>query len=212
LKAWLPPPITPNIREALKEVAIEAGAEAPAVDPWWGEPGLSGPEKVYAWNSFAVLAMVAGNPDAPVNAIAPFARARCQLRYVVGTKVDDVIPALRRHLDQNGFPHVQIEEPKDVGRFPATRTDPDHPWAVWAARSLETTSGVKPAIIPSTGGGVPNDVFQVTLGLPTLWVPHSYAGCSQHAPDEHVLVDVAASAMEVMAGLYWDLGENDLPA
>lgn len=212
LKAWLPPPIAPNIREALKDVAIEAGADAPAVDPWWGEPGLSGPEKVYAWNSFTVLAMVAGNPDAPVNAIAPIARARCQLRYVVGTKVDEVIPALRRHLDQNGFPHVQIEEPKDVGRFPATRTDPDHPWVAWAARSLETTSGVKPAIIPSTGGGVPNDVFQVTLGLPTLWVPHSYAGCSQHAPDEHVLVDVAASAMEVMAGLYWDLGENDLPS
>ncbi len=211
LKAWLPPPIAPNIRDALKDVVIEGGAEAPKIDTWWGEPGLSGPEKVYAWNSFAVLSIIAGNPDAPVNAIAPFARARCQLRYVVGTNVDEVLPALRRHLDQNGFPHVTVEETKGVARFPATRTDPDHPWAEWARRSLETTSGVKPAVIPSTGGGVPNDVFQVTLGLPTLWIPHSYAGCSQHAPDEHVLLPVARSAMEVMAGLYWDFGEGGLP-
>ena len=211
LKSWRPPPIAANIRDVLKDVVIDGGPDAPKVDAWWGEPGLSGPEKVYAWNSFAVLAMIAGNPDAPVNAIAPQARARCQLRYVVGTNVDDVLPSLRRHLDQNGFPHVRIDEAKGVGRFPATRTEPDHPWAQWARQSLERTSGIKPAVIPSTGGGVPNDVFQVILGLPTLWVPHSYAGCSQHAPDEHVLMPVMRSALAVMAGLYWDLGEGGLP-
>ena len=70
LKAWLPPPIAPNIRAALKDVTIDGGDKAPSADPTWGEPGLSGPEKVYAWNSFAVLAMTSGHPDAPVNAIA----------------------------------------------------------------------------------------------------------------------------------------------
>ncbi len=211
LKAWLPPPIAPHIRECLKDVEIDGGSDAPKIDGWWGEPGLSGPEKVYAWNSFAVLAMTAGSPGAPVNAIAPSARARCQLRYVVGTNVDEVLPALRRHLDQNGFSSVRVEEAKGVGKFPATRTDPDHPWAQWARQSLERTTGSRPAIIPSTGGGVPNDVFQDGLGLPTLWLPHSYAGCSQHAPDEHILLPVARSAMAVMAGLYWDLGEGRLP-
>jgi hypothetical protein len=47
--------------------------------------------------------------------------------------------------------------------------------------------------------------------MPTLWVPHSYPGCSQHAPDEHMLLSVAASAMDLMTGLYWDLGEKGLP-
>ena len=211
LKAWLPPPIAPNIRAVLKDVMIDGGEGAPAADPTWGEIGLSGPEKVYAWNSFAVLAMVAGQPDAPVNAIPPFARARCQLRYVVGTKVDEVLPALRRHLDMNNFKSVEIAAAPDTGRFEATRTDPDHPWVQWAAKSLTETTGAAPAIIPSSGGGVPNHVFQSGLGMPTIWVPHSYPGCSQHAPDEHVLLPVARSATQVMAGLYWDLGEPGVP-
>lgn len=211
LKAWLPPPIAANVREALADVRIEGGEGSPAQDPFWGEIGLSGPEKVYAWNSFAVLAMTAGNPDAPVNAIAPFARARCQLRYVVGTKVDDVLPSLRRHLDMMGFKNVEIVTLTDVGRFEATRTDVDHPWAQWVLKSFAETSNVKPAVIPSSGGGVPNHLFQSGLGMPTIWVPHSYPGCSQHAPDEHILLPVAKSAMRLMAGLYWDLGEGKAP-
>jgi acetylornithine deacetylase/succinyl-diaminopimelate desuccinylase-like protein len=208
---WLPPPISPTIRKALADVTIDSGTGAPAIDTTWGEPGLSSPEKVYAWNSFAVLAMSSGNPQAPVNAIAPSAWARCQLRYVVGTRVGEVLPALRRHLDAHGCARVQIEEPADVGSFPATRTDPDHPWATWVAYSLEKTHGTRPAIIPSSGGGVPNDIFQDILGLPTIWIPHSYPACSQHAPDEHILLSLSRNALALMAGLYWDIGEGDTP-
>ncbi len=211
LKAWLPPPIAPNVREALHDVVIEGGEGSPAQDPTWGEIGLTGPEKVYAWNSFAILAMVAGNPEAPVNAIAPFARARCQLRYVVGTRTEEVLPALRRHLDMMGYKQVEIVEMDDVGRFEATRTDVDHPWAQWVLKSFSETSNQKPAVIPSSGGGVPNHLFQSGLGMPTIWVPHSYPGCSQHAPDEHILLPVAKSALRLMAGLYWDLGEGGAP-
>jgi acetylornithine deacetylase/succinyl-diaminopimelate desuccinylase-like protein len=212
---WRPKPLMPVIRDSLADVTIDGGAGGPTVDAWWGEPGLSGPEKVYAWNSFAVLAMKSGIPEAPVNAIAPVARARCQLRMVVDTDEAAVLPALRRHLDAHGFQRVTIEQPAESGKFRATRTMPDHPWAVWAKRSMETTIGqsnaAKPAILPGTGGGVPNDAFQDILGMATLWVPHSYPGCSQHAPDEHMLLSVAQSSMELMTGLYWDLGEKGLP-
>ncbi len=211
LKAWLPPPIAPHIKAVLRDVVIDGGDKAPPIDAGWGEPGLTGPEKVYAWNSFAVLAMTSGNPDAPVNAIAPYARARCQLRYVVGTKVDEVLPALRRHLDTQNFKMVEVVAVPEAGKFEATRTDPDHPWAQWAVKSFTETTGAKPAVIPSSGGGVPNHVFQSGLGMPTLWVPHSYPGCSQHAPDEHILLPVAKSALRLMAGLYWDLGEGGTP-
>jgi hypothetical protein len=43
--------------------------------------------------------------------------------------------------------------------------------------------------------------------VPTVWVPHSYGGCSQHAPDEHLLAPIAREALAIMAGLFWDLGE-----
>jgi hypothetical protein len=38
-------------------------------------------------------------------------------------------------------------------------------------------------------------------------VPHSYRGCSQHAPDEHPPTALAGEALALMAGIYWDLGE-----
>jgi hypothetical protein len=44
-----------------------------------------------------------------------------------------------------------------------------------------------------------------------VWVPHSYASCSQHAPNEHMLMPVAREALQVMAGIYWDLGEPGVP-
>ena len=67
----------------------------------------------------------------------------------------------------------------------ATRLDPEHPWARWAATSLAKTTNKKPAVLPNVGGSLPNDIFSEGLGLPTIWVPHSYPGCSQHAPNEH---------------------------
>ena len=91
--------------------------------------------------------------------------------------------------------------------FAASRTDLDSPWIGWAAASIRNTTGKQPAVLPNFGGSLPNDVFSQTLGLPTIWVPHSYPGCSQHAPDEHMLLSVTEEALGIMAGLFWDLGE-----
>lgn len=63
-------------------------------------------------------------------------------------------------------------------------------------------------IIPQTGGSICNDLFADLLGIPAIWIPHSYAGCAQHAPDEHILMPISRNALEIMAGLYWDLGDE----
>ncbi|WP_325048043.1 hypothetical protein [Paracoccus sediminilitoris] len=68
-----------------------------------------------------------------------------------------------------------------------------------------------PHVLPNLAGSLPNDCFADVLGLPTIWIPHSYLGCNQHAPNEHVLRPVCREAMQVMAGLYWDIG-TDCPA
>ena len=72
--------------------------------------------------------------------------------------------------------------------------------------SVEATTGARPAILPNIGGSLPNDCFAEALGLPTIWVPHSYPACSQHAPDEHLLAHVAREGLAIMTGLFWDLG------
>ena len=204
---WRPGTLTPSVRAALADLEIDAGPEGPRIDPDWGEPDLTPPERVFGWCSFEVLAFVTGNPERPVNAIPARASATCQLRYVVGVDANDILPALRRHLDRQGFANVKLAPARDA-IFHATRLDPDSPWVKWTVSSIERTTGKKPAILPNLGGSLPNEVFAHTLGLPTVWIPHSYAACSQHAPNEHLLAPVAREALRIMAGVYWDLGEK----
>src|SRR5204862_382062 len=102
--------------------------------------------------------MTAGNPESPVNAVPPRAWARGQIRFVVGTDPDAFLPALRRHLDRHGFTMVQIAKARDDVMM-ATRLDPEHPWARWAATSLAKTTNTKPAVLPNVGGSLPNDIF-----------------------------------------------------
>jgi len=204
---WRPDTLTPSVRAAIADLEIDAGPDGPRIDPDWGEPGLTPAERVFGWCSFEVLAFVTGNPERPVNAIPARASATCQLRYVVGIEPHDILPALRRHLDRNGFAMVKLEPARDA-IFYATRLDPDSPWVKWTAASIERTTGKKPAVLPNLGGSLPNEVFAHTLGLPTVWIPHSYAACSQHAPNEHLLAPVAREALRIMAGVYWDLGEK----
>ncbi|HEX2825951.1 MAG TPA: M20 family metallopeptidase [Burkholderiales bacterium] len=203
----LPDRIPDSVRAALAECAPQPGEDEPQIDECWGEPGLSPAEKVYAWNTFEILAFRTGNPDNPVNAIPGKATATCQIRFVAGCDPQSFIPTIRRHLDANGFGMVQVGMARK-SFMQATRLDPDHEWVRWAAESIRRTLGVKPAILPNIGGSLPNDCFAETLGLPTIWVPHSYAGCSQHAPNEHVLGPILREGLQMMTGLFWDLAEE----
>jgi len=209
VREWTPGTIPDNVHTALKKIEMEFGPEDPETDPTWGEPGLVGPEQVYGWCNFEVLAFKCGRPEAPVNAIPGNAKATCQLRYVVGVDRERILPALREHLDAHGFQDIRIE-PMDRGFFRATRTDPDNPWTRLAVASITETTGKEPAVQPNFGGSLPNEVFAETLGLPTIWIPHSHPSCSQHAPDEHMMISVAQEATEMMAGLFWDIGEGKL--
>jgi acetylornithine deacetylase/succinyl-diaminopimelate desuccinylase-like protein len=204
------PQLPQSVRRLLEGVEVDGGGNGPRVDRDWGEPELTPAERVFGWNSFEVLAFTTGTPDHPVNAIPGNARAHCQLRYVVGTDADDIIPALRRHLDRHGFMQVEVGRGRG-GFFQASRLDPEDPWVAFAARSIEQTTGRAPTILPNLGGSLPNDSFAEVLGLKTIWVPHSYAGCSQHAPDEHLLAPIAREGLGAMAGLFWDIGEGDVP-
>ncbi len=200
-----PPAISAAVRDALADIELGRDDSSPDIDPHWGEPGLTPTERVIGWNALEVLAMKSGNADAPVNAIPPFAKAVCQLRFVVGTDYEQLQTHLERHFVEHGFPEVSV---KVTRSSPATRLDLGDPWVQWALDSMHATTDKKPALLPNLGGTVPNDVFAKTLDLPTLWFPHSYPACNQHAPNEHVLAPVMRESLAVMAGLWWDLGET----
>ena len=90
----------------------------------------------------------------------------------------------------------------------ATWLDPDNAWVRLALQSLQASTGIKPALLPNLGGSLPNDVFAHILGLPTVWLPHSYPACSQHAPNEHVLPALMRQGLSMTAALLWAVGEQ----
>lgn len=208
VQALRPPPIPANMRAALAGVEVGGDPGDPAIDAGWGEPGLTPAERVFGWNTLEVLAMRTGNPDHPVNAIPAAAQARLHLRFVVGTDISRLRAAVRDHLAKQGFGDIEVSEPEIMN---ATRLDPDNAWVRFALASIERSTGCAPVLLPNLGGSLPNDVFAERLGLPTVWVPHSYPGCQQHAPDEHLLAPVARQALQLMSGLFWDLGEAGAP-
>lgn len=203
---WLPTSLTPDIKEILAKLPlVDAGFD---LDPDWGQKELTMTERVFGWNSFSVLAMLSGEPEAPLNAISGHARSTCQLRFVVGTDVNKIIPALRNHLNSFGFEDVNIHE-SEMTPFPATRLEMNNSWLSLITKSLENSMGSKIDLLPNLGGSLPNDSFSEVLELPTIWIPHSYAGCAQHSPNEHLSVPLARQALICMTALFADLSKEE---
>jgi acetylornithine deacetylase/succinyl-diaminopimelate desuccinylase-like protein len=200
------PEVPGSVARALAAV-IPGEAQGPELEPVWGDAERSYAERVFASNALEVLAFDVGNASAPVNAIPASARAYLQLRFVPGCDVAGIVPALRAHLDQCGFGDVAVSLSRDAP-MAATRLDPDNAFAQEIRASIERTVGFSPVVLPSLGGSLPNACFANTLGLATVWVPHSYPGCNQHAPNEHLLEPVAREALAIMTGIFYDLGRQ----
>lgn len=201
--ALLPPELPDPVRATLADITVAGGPGDPAPDENWGDTGLTAAERLYGWNTLEVLALGSADIDNPVNAIPGRARAVLQLRYVVGTDVRHVERDIAAHLTAHGYPMVQVGT---TGLCAASRTAPDDPWVRWAKGVLEQVTDRPVAVLPNIGGSLPNDVFTDILGLPTLWLPHSYPGCLQHAPDEHLLAPIAREGMVLAAALFHALG------
>ncbi len=134
-----PPPIPAGVRAALAGLEVGGGPTDPAIDPSWGEPGLSAAEKLFAWNTLDVLAFKTGNPESPLNAVPPRAVATLQMRFVVGTDWENAPAILRAHLDRHGFGSVEVRAARQEV-FQATRLDVEDPWVDWALDSIRRST------------------------------------------------------------------------
>jgi len=208
IENWKPTSLSVEVRDRLHSLPTTI-SETVKIDENWGEPGLSSNEKLFGWNSFSVLALRSGNIDLPVNAIQPSAKALCQLRFVVGTDTNKVISSLRDHLDQNGFNDIKIITENAIN-FEASRTNLNNIWLKKVEHILEEFHRGKIHVIPNLAGSLPNNCFTDILGIPTIWIPHSYKECSQHAPNEHVPIELLQNSLLLMTDLYWNLGNDGL--
>ena len=126
--------------------------------------GIWPAERVFAWNTLEVLGIECGSATRAIGAIPPSAKAVLQMRYVVGTDLNDIEARLQPYLVEQGFASVQI---KATVHLEATRHDPDHPAVALAVQSILHTTGMTPTIQPNLGNTISNDAFAHVLGLPT---------------------------------------------
>jgi acetylornithine deacetylase/succinyl-diaminopimelate desuccinylase-like protein len=200
-----PSRIPTSVRRALR--SIEPGEPAgPAIDAHWGEPGLTPAERVFGWNSLEVLAFKTGNPERPVNAIPRARPAHMQIRFVAGCDVRSFVPAMRKHLDQRGFAKVEVRA-ADVEPMEATRPRPQRSMGPMG-RGFDRGDDRYAARDPAESRRLAAERLlrrraRSADDLGSAFLP----ACSQHAPDEHLLVPVAREALAIMTGLFWDLGE-----
>ena len=191
VREWVPSHMPNSVRMALADCTVDGGDDAPEIDLDWGEPGLTArARRCSAGAASRCWPSPPAIPENPVNAIPPKATATCQIRFVVGVDPEDFMPApappprCARLPDGAG----RAVEEGSISRRPGstpTMTGCAGPPAVDRADHRASAAG-DPAQ-SSAARCRQRTSSPPILGLPTVWIPHSYASCSQHAPNEHML-------------------------
>lgn len=115
------------------------------------------------------------------------ASAKIDFRLVPDQHPTQVVEQLRRHLDAEGFPEVQIEF---LGGGPPARTDPDDPFIQLVIDTANQVYARPMEAVPMVGGSGPNHAFIHELQLPVATAGIGYPGTNAHAPNENIRLDL----------------------
>jgi acetylornithine deacetylase/succinyl-diaminopimelate desuccinylase-like protein len=132
------------------------------------------------------------------------ASAKVDFRLVPDQEPQDVLKALRTHLDANGFSDVQITF---LGGEAPARTDPDDPFVKLVCDLAPEIYGKEMKLIPLSGGSGPNSPFVHELGLPVATAGLGYPDTRTHAPNENIRLDLYAKHAMHMAHLMMEFGK-----
>ncbi len=205
------PPLPASVRRSLEGLVIEGGGNGPRIDCDWGEPGA------HAGGASLWLEQLR---DPRLHHRHAGAAGQCHSRQCARA-----LPAALRGGNRYRRHHSGSAPPPRSPRLHAGR-GPPRPRGLLQGEPARPRRSLGPFRRPldrahhragadhfaQSRRSLPNDSFAEVLGLRTIWVPHSYAGCSQHAPDEHLLAPIAREGLAIMAGLFWDIGEGGVPS
>ena len=140
--------------------------------------------------------------DAPLFSLPGEATARLDLRYAPPEYGRRLVDLLRRHLDANGFPEVEIV---DLGTHAGSAADEDDT-IVRAAVHVAQAHGHDTTIWPMRAAGAPVGVIGEVLGVPTLGGVGLGFGGSHAGADEYWVIegDGKVAGFEEAARYYAD--------
>lgn len=132
--------------------------------------------------------------------IQPEAVASLHLRPLQGMTVQQVMKALREHLDKHGFPEVEIKVKSGYlgARLPATH---------WAAKELigaYRDTDLDPEIWPRTATAIGANLFTETVGIPWICTCPGHAS-RKHGPNEYLQLSGFRKAVPFVCRLMWRL-------
>jgi acetylornithine deacetylase/succinyl-diaminopimelate desuccinylase-like protein len=128
------------------------------------------------------------------------AHARMDLRLVPDQDPDEIIAAVRAHLDRGGFADIELR-PYSF-QYRAYWTPPDHPILAAAIRVSEAVLGKAAIHDLSAPGTAPMYEVCASANVPATSLGGSDDECRAHAPNESFRLDYAAAATRMTARFF----------
>ena len=133
------------------------------------------------------------------------ASAKVDFRLVPNQTPEQVLQALRTHLDNHGFHDVQITY---LGGENPARTDPDHPFVKLVVEAARDVYGHPMQVVPMSGGSGPNHAFVHHLHVPIASSGVGYPGAQGHAPNENLRPDLYIKGAKHIARILKAFGSS----
>lgn len=136
--------------------------------------------------------------------------AKLDFRLVPDQEPKQVVEALRKHLDAEGFSDVEIAWWE--GEKPWAG-DPEHPFVQTAVRAAERVYGHRPAILPMMAGTGPVYLLCGQFGTPMITAGVGYADSRAHSPNENIRLQDFAQGIKYIVAMFEEisgwLGKED---
>lgn len=197
-------PPTALERQAMGDLKFDLDGAARSV----GATSLDGPSDVPALErlmfmpALTVNGLEAGHSEKSV--IPSEATAYLDVRLVADQQPDAMYQLLKDHLRK-----IAPDATLDYTRgYTPSRTPMDTPAARLVIDAVRSGYEAEPALIPCSGGTLPDAVFKLGLGIPVLDVPYAGRDQRNHAPNENMRLDHLHAGARTSAALIVGLAQS----
>lgn len=133
------------------------------------------------------------------------AGAKLDFRLVPNQDPHKILDLLRRHLREQGFDDVEVEETEE-GEFPA-QSPLDTPIIEAAIRSVRRVYGFEPRVLPRAAGTGPVEQLCMRYGIPIVnGAGVGHADSRVHSPNENIRLEDYILGIKMAATLMAEFG------
>lgn len=196
----LPP--TPAERSVLADLPMDENA----IKDEWGIKDFAEPSDI----SYNEKIMFQPSLNVALEGTSPFSIpsevcVRLRMNLVVDQDPDDIFRKFLEHVRRNGFEDVQMNV---EAKSPPFKTPVDHPLVLQILRAFEMVYQQKPVVLPTVGGGGPEDILVFDLGIPFIAAAYANFDEDNHAPNENLKVGLFYKGIKATAAVLFELGKK----